>query len=399
MTPVSRALDQYFTPSKLAADLLAAVTIDNPESVADFAAGDGELLRAAVDRWPSVNCIATDVDDQVVDLLGRTHPEWSSSCCDFLSFESRDSNSDLLKNKELLQLITLNPPFSIKGKEFHKIEIAGNKAKCSPALAFVIEATKYLTKDGQLVAILPFGLVHSEKNDYALRLLKKYNGFEIVKTYEKGGFTNCNPKTAIVRLTAKIESSLSSDNIDNNKIDKLKLSTIAEAIVSIHRGGVPNNNDFEGRLKKYPFIHTTNLKNNKIIDINRHTDDMHKKFCGPGIILPRVGRPSIEKVVLIENSDVFVLSECLFMVECKTLHDAKTMYLHILNNWNTFINSYSGTCASYISLKGFSRYLSNSNFIVLPSGMSIRNNQQNEAKVKSNIVIKNAAKNLELATA
>jgi predicted RNA methylase len=390
MTSASKALDQYFTPTKLAAELIAAVTIESPEIVADFAAGDGELLRAAIMRWPSVKCVATDIDNQVVSSLRSNHSDWKSSYCDFLNPENRNSNESLCSLFGILPLVILNPPFSSRRKALQWVEIKGIRARCTSALAFIVTAAEYLMPGGQLVAIVPYGLISNEKDRTVRGLLTLHYGLEVVKTYAKGGFTNCSPRTATIRLTSGTTKQI---NVRHKVASMLSNAGTIPINLSIHRGKVPNNAQLtkEGSNDTLPFIHTTNLKASSIQNLDRRADITFKSFTGPAVLFPRVGRPKVEKIVLMLDDADFILSECVFIIECLSQNDASLVFEAMIKNWEKLKDMYNGTCASYISINELVDYLSDCGFNVLKSGESVRNVSKDSVLAEKQLVIPNAS--------
>jgi len=66
--------DQIYTPVELCGKILAPSSSQRPNIVADFAAGSGELLKAAALKWPSAKIIAVDIDKGTVRKLRRKQP-------------------------------------------------------------------------------------------------------------------------------------------------------------------------------------------------------------------------------------------------------------------------------------------------------------------------------------
>lgn len=66
-----------YTPGDTAEKLIAAATVSEPNSIADFCAGNGSLLLPALARWPRANLYANDVDRSVFGaFIGA---RWSSA--------------------------------------------------------------------------------------------------------------------------------------------------------------------------------------------------------------------------------------------------------------------------------------------------------------------------------
>src|SRR5579872_1794059 len=104
--------DQYFTPGPVAEAIVARLRSQSESIVADFAAGDGELLRAAQKRWPQARIVAADIDAACVRRLRRLHPKWTIHNHDFLHCDPRHGAARLFHALGEISLILLNPPFS-----------------------------------------------------------------------------------------------------------------------------------------------------------------------------------------------------------------------------------------------------------------------------------------------
>src|SRR5688500_2052184 len=104
--------DQFFTPSEIATRLVAPFRRSSEKCIADFAAGDGELLRAAGLKWPRAKIIASDIDEVTVRSLKKDFPRWAIGKCDFLNERSRQRCNPISSVKGKITLLLLNPPFS-----------------------------------------------------------------------------------------------------------------------------------------------------------------------------------------------------------------------------------------------------------------------------------------------
>lgn len=368
-------LDQYFTPTALANELAAAVTIKTaPEIVGDFAAGDGELLRAIEKRWKSVACIAIDIDDVVVSKLKFNHPHWMVNTCDFLNEESRNSVDNLFANIGKFSVILLNPPFSCRGGTKYSVSIGEKRIFCSPAFAFVIEATKFLDKGGQLVALIPSNLMHSEKDAVAREELTKNYGLELVSHYPRGAFTSCTPRTSIIRLTPSSPSYDLKENIHNDRFSIIS-EKITQPKVSIFRGRVPMGKSVSNSMNSFPLIHTTELQLYKLLPPNKFAESTNATVTGPAVLLPRVGKPTQSKIVVLANgSPPVVLSDCLFAIECETSETAEYLSTILIRSWEKLESMYFGTCARYLTIKSLAYVLKQSGFAVTPYGVRVEKN-------------------------
>ena len=107
--------------------------------------------------------VAADIDSATVSRLRRRHPAWSISRCDFTDGHSRARAQAVRGGQGGFDVIALNPPFSFRGGTKRDVQIGDRATTCSPPLAFVAEAVRYLRSGGQLVAILPHGALTSEE--------------------------------------------------------------------------------------------------------------------------------------------------------------------------------------------------------------------------------------------
>lgn len=365
-------LDQYFTPPGLAAELAAAITLDEIGLVGDFAAGDGELLRAASSRWPSATCVATDVDLRVVEGLRQDHPHWLVSRCDFTNGRSRGRSDALRGRKGKFDAIILNPPFSCRGGTRRSVTLNEVSLTCSPTIRFIIEATAYLRTGGQLVAIVPYGSLQSIKDSDARDLLSQMYGLKLIRTYARGGFSTCTPRTAIIRLEGGADSS-KQPLFENRPVQRIYLNGHCPTRVSVRRGRVQKQTSPFNGPEALPLIHTTEIRASRLLESSHYVAPKYESISGPAVLLPRVGKPSPSKLaVLGSRHSQVVLSECVLAVECIDEAGAQTLFSALQTNWNSLEILYGGTCARYITVAALSDFLDRLGLVVSPYGETIR---------------------------
>lgn len=365
MTSV-RPIDQHYTPKALARELIGAVTLDRVGMVGDFAAGDGELLRAAQERWPNAALVATDIDPPTVAGLQKSHPGWSTSRCDFTNPRSRARTLALRGAVASFDVIALNPPFSFRGGAKREVQIGDKVVSCSPPLAFLIDALAYLREGGQLVAILPHGTLSSEKDRSARLLLTESFGFDVVQTCARGAFASCTPRTAIVRLGTDV---VSQDWLPI-LVEPIRDVDTRVGDVSLKRGRVPVG---DSQPEGLPLAHTTELRGGELLQPRRFADSKSELVRGPAVLIPRIGKPSKTKVVVMKSRRAHVvLSDCVLAVECSTLAAAQIVQKALLMNWAVVEAMYGGTCARYLTLASLRDLLAQLGVGVLPYGLSVR---------------------------
>ena len=183
-------IDEIFTPPDLANDLVELATAHGRELgiVADFAAGDGALLRAAAQTQPNLQVVGLDISRTTVRKLRAVTPFWQIGACDFLNPRSRASSPILRRNRGRVSTVLLNPPFSCRGARREQVSLGGERLTCSVAMAFILTAVKYLSPNGQIVAVAPRGMEKAERDEAAWDLLRSMGTVEILGYPDRGAF-------------------------------------------------------------------------------------------------------------------------------------------------------------------------------------------------------------------
>ena len=86
------AIDEFDTPPLLAEKLIRVADMlceSEPQTVADFAVGTGELLEAVKLRWPQTAVFGFDINSSRVETLARGRTDWTVAECNFLDSASR----------------------------------------------------------------------------------------------------------------------------------------------------------------------------------------------------------------------------------------------------------------------------------------------------------------------
>src|SRR5262249_19070348 len=108
-------IDKHYTSVSLAEAMIAALPKDfSPRTVADFAAGPGGLIDAALSKWKNLEIIANDLCKNSAYKLRKKYPQGIVSCCNFLK-RSSIKVAKFAPKIGKLDLILINPPFSQRG--------------------------------------------------------------------------------------------------------------------------------------------------------------------------------------------------------------------------------------------------------------------------------------------
>jgi len=342
-------MDCYYTSPELAQELIWAVGKDRTVArVADFAAGRGELLRAAQGRWPRAAIFALDLDGRAVARLRRENPKWRVARCDFLDPISRERTSILAGLEGQVSLVVLNPPFSYRGGRRYPGSIDGTPVTCGPAMAFLLASLPYLRRDGDLLAVLPAGLLKTEKDEEARRLLRHRYDLEVVATNGRSAFQGCYPGTVLVHVRPLREGRALGQMVGSPKT----ACRWRRGHIVVRRGTVQMHSLCEDLPKKsLPLVHSTELSDGKANTGRRGGPDGRSVVRGPAVLLPRVGRPSKDKISLYLSRSPVVISDCVFALLCEDSEHARAVQKAFTNRWPTVEQEYGGTCAPYLTVR------------------------------------------------
>jgi methylase of polypeptide subunit release factors len=334
-------MDTFYTSSALADILISHINNQKINTVADFCVGGGELLRSAQMKWKDVKIFGTDISKEAISNLNERHPDWNVEYCDFLDEESK-SCCKLLRDRTF-DLILLNPPFTCKGSKIHKVEFEGLSYHVSTAMLFLLKSISYINAEGIIIAILPVSAAYSQKDHEIWNVLEAKYNLTIIEERDKQYFKACYPPNIII-------ASLNDFSIHKKTQSQNKIDSIIK-IKEITRGQLSMNEIIEDTNSTKLLIHSTNLRNNKIVNVKYKVNNNYPLISGPGVVIHRVGNPKPSKVCAIKKTEKYILSDCLIFIKTETYTDSKELKEYILSNWTLFERLYKGTGAKYITLK------------------------------------------------
>ena len=318
--------------------------------VADFAAGDGALLRAAAQRQQELEVVGLDINRTRVRNLQAIDSTWRIGACDFLNPRSRSSSPVLRRIRGRVSTALLNPPFSCRGARREQVSLGSKHLTCSIAMAFILTAVNYLTPDGQIIAVAPRGVENSERDEAAWETLYSMGTVEIVGYPDRGTFPRTALRSLLLRFTmgpSTVRRSISRN--DEATQGKRSIISLVRGTVQMHRARITN----EGM----PLVHTTDLSKGQLRSELRKTRVSGRSCCGTVVLVPRVGRPMLSKIVRVNLPHDLLLSDCVIALECNSENDAVDVQKVIGDRWNEFEESYGGSCAPYISMKALQNVL------------------------------------------
>ncbi len=335
-------VDSYYTDSVLADKLVGYIPADiEIHNVVDFCVGGGELLNAALRRYSHLQCTGVDSDLSAIEKLRIDCPHWKLIHEDFLNHEQI---SNEISDKKF-DLILLNPPFSCKGSQIKKCVFDSVEFKTSTSMTFVLNALKYLSKDGIMLCILPISVIYSQKDRVVWDYLKLEYNAHILTEIERYSFKGCAPGIVLVSFNYNY----------HNKYKKSIASIKFPATITINRGHLSMH-----KLCKTPhgplyLVHTTNLSDNQIRNLS-HKINTKSIATGPSVLIPRVCNPNISKVAVLYSGERYAISDCIISLQVQSNEDAVKLYKLIIDSWENFKSLYTGTGAKYITVDRLKMY-------------------------------------------
>lgn len=340
--------DTYYTKEALANKLINYIPEDNYNSVVDFCIGEGDLIKAAVSRWPKINCYGTDINNDTIIKLRNENLSWQLDTCDFINDEEI-GKCDITKAHNKYDIILLNPPFTCKGSTVHQVYFDGDTYYVSTAMQFLLRAIKYLHKDSILLGILPISCAYSKKDQKIWKKLETSYNLTILEELDKESFKNCNPNIALVEINNhKTEK--------RNKTEWYNLNY--QKKVDILRGNLSVNEITNYRSSDgIPFIHTTNLSDHQAKINKELLKPIRSVLNGPAVLITRVGNPKKEKICKIDSESKVVISDCIIALKTENEEDTNELQSLLINNWDSLKSLYKGTAAKYVTMERIRNFL------------------------------------------
>lgn len=373
-------MDRHYTPAALADAIISKLPNINPPIAADFAAGEGALLKAIRRRWPKCKLRATDIDARAVNRLRAELPKSSSvGVCDFFNTKSRARSPVVGRRRAHFPFIFLNPPFSSRGRRT-VVQFEETTLLCSRALAFVALSLEYVSADGRLIALLPSSCFTSERDAGALRVINKSYIVKILSTPEPARFVGCSVDVVVVQFQRrKVRLRLGGNGTNIQRFDAgIKLQLQA----AVTRGHVAMPDAATHRVGRgHPLVHTTSLRNGKIIFDQGHVSQRLKSFAGPIILISRVGRPTTGKLCLYVECKPIVLSECIIAIKGHSASATRILFSLLQTQSRLLMQCYVGSCAKYLTIARLTEFLSS--FGVTVTSFDQMEGEQTDARLKA----------------
>jgi tRNA1(Val) A37 N6-methylase TrmN6 len=346
-------IDIHYTPDELSKLIVSCVGKSSVvTSVADFAAGEGSLLRAASNRWPLARMFANDLSKAAVQGMRKRHPTWTVTQRDFLSRRL----GTFAESK--YDVILLNPPFSRRGRPPVSWSHWGKSCSSGVGLAFVSRALEFLAVGGTLVAVLPDGAFVNLADRLGWAYIHSQFQVERVLRNCSSTFENATAHTSVVRITRTKGRRAS---VGHTIMPIVHTAKELPSSLNLVRGRQQMHvAQFVSESRKgLPFVHTTDLRLG-VIDARRlRSVASGQVIKGPALLLPRVGYPNASKICILMAKQRVVLSDCVIAVTCNSSKLCKELRKEFIGRWDLLEDAYRGTGARFITLQRLRDFLLN----------------------------------------
>ena len=344
-------MDAHYTPQMLASELVATADDLRPTVIADLCAGRGDLLLQAQRVWPEATFAAVDIDPSVVRHLKSLRPNWRVGRCDLLRSHSRRRSPILKSIRGRVSLLLLNPPFSCRGNTRYRVDVNGSPIYAGSAMSFLLTSLSYLHETGTAIAILPYGVVHNQKDRDAWRYVTKRYSVSLLPNSPRQSFPRTSVRLAIVRLTpSRIPTSFRKPSLPVAPPPPVLIrATVIRGCQPIHLLGPDSSGP--------TLVHSTDLRRAKVHLNGRRANGQSRSIGSPAVLLPRVGRLTTNKIAIIHPRSPVVLSDCVIALATQSLADAKAIRQRLVDRFRFLLSQYVGTGAPFITIERLNEVL------------------------------------------
>ena len=337
--------DKYYTPPSVAIQAFERARLtDSPYICADTACGSGSLLTAAESVLKTKYCLGIDSDSHAIRQLRRARPDWRLYVGDLLQ-RHRAPVIDFPKSNRGVDLLVLNPPFSLGSKKYVSVKYLGQVVKCSVAMAHILHSLELFKPNQGAIAVVPESLLYSDTDQHARDLLDQR--FSLTELLQLSIYTFKG---------ARVNSSFVQFGISRNRRhwESESASAYLDAIpANVVRGGLQMH-AFERMACGARVIHSTSLRDiaaKGFPSVGERTSVITKgRISGWMLLLPRVGTPRVENIRAVYSKEEVQLSDCVIGIKFPSKIAAINSQKRLIENWESLLGLYRGTGARYITI-------------------------------------------------
>lgn len=363
---MSDRADAHYTPGWVAdrvASHAASLARSDAPHVADYAAGDGALLRAVSKVLPQALVTATDIDPAAVARLATVESTWRVGRCDLLSARSRAGSPHLGPRSKPADLVVLNPPFSHRGGTY--LPVLSGLFRASPAMAFVSHALEQLADKGSAVVLVPSGSLSTQKDELLWAHLRRAAAVQVVDELGRTTFRGEHAVVSLVVLRGVSKAALHSVDKPAQPSREPVLAS-ANAQVRLIRG-TQQMHTIVSDPHGLPLAHSTHLVGGKLRS-GPLVVATGRTIEGHAVLLPRVGAPRREKVGLRPSGGKLVLSDCVIALRGQSKATTLRLRKDLLDSWDDLAALYGGSCAPYLTVRDLRDHVEKLGYSVELSG-------------------------------
>lgn len=343
-------LDRYYTPEKVAIDILEMADISfAPRVFADSTCGSGRLLDAASSVFGSVECVGLDRDKDAINQLRKRRPSWHLAVANLLG--RKDYIARFSRNlPSPVDMLLLNPPFSHGDRKSTSIRYGSKNIKATVSMAHLLRSLELFNPVYGAIAIVPESLLHSQADEEARNALQADYFISNITSLKSCTFRGARVNSSVIQLSGGVGLN-SSCSVPSNR-------NLTSAILV--RGSLPVH-QMKPEVMGAPFLHSTHIRRlalgESLDSLPVTTSKAKGRVDGWVILLPRVGLPD-KKFISVVNLDRTVqLSDCVIALMFDSESLAEIGGRIILEHWSTFHALYRGTGARYVTVSRLLEWL------------------------------------------
>lgn len=349
-------LDCYYTPEPVARRVLERACIEQvPKVCADSTCGSGRLLDAANDVFGHVQCVGIDRDRRAIAELRRRNPNWILAVGDLLNTRLRRSFASIIP--ENVDLLILNPPFSLGHRKSVEISYDGHQLRGSVAMAHLLRSFELFAPGEGAIAIVPESLLYSETDAAAREMLSVRYSLQKIADLQSSTFRGARAHASAVQIAPNKRKEGKTDDAQGYG------NVIRTRVV---RGALQVHVMKESRLGT-PFIHSVDIRRlieqYDVSSLRKTSNAAKGRVNGWMVLVPRVGTPEKELVQAVEITETVQLSDCVIALQCTSKAAATKLASRIKESWDDFRGIFRGTGARYVTLLRLKEWLASRNII------------------------------------
>lgn len=353
-------LDCYYTPERVARHVLEQASLQRvPEICADSTCGSGRLLQAANDVFGYVQCVGIDRDRYAIAKLRRINPKWILAVGDLLNARLRKSFVSIIP--ENVDLLILNPPFSLGNRKSVEIAYEGQKLRGSVAMAHLLRSFELFAPRDGAIAIVPESLLYSETDADAREVLGGRYCLQKIADLQSSTFRGARAHASAVQISPN--SQRGSKKEDARGYGYVIRTCVVRGGLQVH---AMNESEFGT-----PFVHSVDIRRlveqQDVSRLRRASNSVKGRVDGWMVLVPRVGMPEKELVRPVEIPQIVQLSDCVIALQCTSKATAAKLATRIKESWEDFRGIYRGTGARYVTMLRLKEWLASRNILDITS--------------------------------